>query len=119
MKTIITALFMSLLAISLSAKAPADKKQPAAQGITTTTLKVWGNCSMCKARIEKAATTAGATKADWEVPKQQLTVTFDSKKTSLDKIAKQIASAGHDNAKYKTTAGAYNALPGCCQYKRK
>ena len=33
----------------------------------TETLKVWGKCDMCKARIEKIALASGATTADWNV----------------------------------------------------
>jgi len=32
----------------------------------TETIKVWGNCDMCKARIEKAAKVEGVTKANWD-----------------------------------------------------
>ncbi|MDR3706063.1 MAG: ATPase [Paludibacteraceae bacterium] len=121
MKTILTALFIGVLAITVSAqqaKTIASKAQSSAKTTVTQTLKVSGNCGTCKARIEKAASTAGATKADWNSSKQVLTVSFDSKKTSLDKIAKQIAAVGHDNEKYKATDKTYQALPGCCQYKR-
>jgi len=121
MKTILTALFMGVLAITVSAqqvKTVASKAQSSTKSTVTQTLKVSGNCGTCKARIEKAALTAGATKADWNSSKQVLTVNFDSKKTSLDKIAKQIAAVGHDNEKYKATDKTYQALPGCCQYKR-
>lgn len=85
----------------------------------TTQIKVSGNCESCKTRIEKAAIKAGAIKADWSANTQILTVSFDPKKTSEDKISKQVAAAGHDNEKYKATDKTYNALPGCCKYERK
>ena len=37
-----------------------------AQSAKTETIKVWGNCGMCKTTIEKAAKSAGAKKAELE-----------------------------------------------------
>jgi len=85
----------------------------------TATIKVSGNCESCKARIEKAAKTAGAIKADWNAKAQTLTVAFDPAKTNVDKISKAIAAVGHDTDKYKADDKTYNALPGCCKYERK
>jgi len=83
----------------------------------TATLKVSGNCDMCKARIEKAAKIDGVTKAEWNKKDKTLTATFDPAKTSIDAIGKKIAAAGHDTEKAKATDAAYNKLPGCCQYR--
>ena len=79
---------------------------------------VKGNCESCKARIEKAAKSAGANSADWSAEKQTVTLNFDSSKTSADQILKKIAEVGHDNEKYKTTDDVYKQLPGCCLYDR-
>ncbi|WP_445431892.1 TonB-dependent receptor domain-containing protein [Chryseobacterium indoltheticum] len=79
---------------------------------------VKGNCESCKARIEKAAKSAGANSADWSAEKQTVTLNFDSSKTSADQILKKIAEVGHDNEKYKTTDNVYKQLPGCCLYDR-
>ncbi|HCA08587.1 TonB-dependent receptor [Chryseobacterium sp.] len=79
---------------------------------------VKGNCASCKARIEKAAKTAGADSAEWSAEKQTVTLHFDPSKTSSDKVLKAIADAGHDNEKYKTTDAVYKNLPGCCLYDR-
>lgn len=79
---------------------------------------VKGNCESCKARIEKAAKSAGANSAEWSAEKQIVTLNFDSSKTSADQILKQIAEVGHDNEKYKTTDDVYKKLPGCCLYDR-
>jgi mercuric ion binding protein len=85
---------------------------------STASFKVWGNCDMCKSRMEKAAKAAGAEKAVWNDESEMMTVEFNSKKTSSDKIQQKIASVGHDTEKYKSLENAYNALPGCCKYKR-
>lgn len=79
---------------------------------------VKGNCESCKARIEKAAKSAGANSAEWSAEKQTVTLNFDSSKTSVDQILKKIAEVGHDNEKYKTTDDVYKKLPGCCLYDR-
>ena len=83
----------------------------------TETIKVSGNCDMCKARIEKAAKIDGVTKAEWSTKTKTLTATFDPGKTSIDAIGKKIAAAGHDTEKAKATDVAYNKLPNCCQYR--
>lgn len=83
----------------------------------TETLKVSGNCGMCKTRIEKAARLDGVSKASWDSESKILSVTFDAAKTNMDIIAKKVAAAGHDNVKAKADDKSYNALPGCCKYR--
>ena len=89
-----------------------------AQGDSTSNFKVYGNCESCKARIEKAAKAAGASKADWNIESKIMTVSFDPSKTSSDKIQQKIAGVGHDTEKYQSLEHAYNKLPGCCKYER-
>jgi Cu(I)/Ag(I) efflux system membrane fusion protein len=84
----------------------------------TETLKVWGKCDKCKARIEKIALTSGATTADWNVKTKLLTVNFDPARTSVDYISNKLAKAGYDTENYKAKDKAYNALPDCCKYER-
>ncbi len=81
-------------------------------------IKVLGNCSSCKLRIEKAAKTAGVTTADWNQSSKMLKITFDASKTNVDKVSKAVAAVGHDTEKYKADAKVYNALPSCCKYPR-
>ncbi len=85
---------------------------------TTDTLKVLGNCSMCKARIEKAALEAGADKAAWDAKTQKLVVAYDPSKTDTDSLSKKLASVGHDTEKYKAPDDVYEKLPACCHYER-
>ena len=85
---------------------------------STSSFKVWGNCESCKSRIEKAAKAAGAEVASWSEETEMITVSFNSKKTSSDKIQQKIAAVGHDTEKYKSLQNAYSGLPGCCKYKR-
>ncbi|MCX6236150.1 MAG: heavy-metal-associated domain-containing protein [Bacteroidia bacterium] len=85
--------------------------------IKTETLKVSGNCGMCKSRIEKAAKLDGVSKAEWNSTDKTLAVTYDPAKTNIDQIGKKLASVGHDNEKAKADDKIYNALPGCCKYR--
>jgi len=85
----------------------------------TETTKVWGNCETCEKKIEKAAKTAGAEKAKWNMNKKELVVSYDSTKTTMDDIQKRIASFGYDTEKYAADDKAYNKLDECCKYKRK
>jgi len=91
----------------------------AANGVTTSTFKVWGNCEMCKETIEGSLKVAGVSKADWNVDTKIMTVSYDSSKISLDQIQKNIAGVGYDTEKYKGDDKAYHELAGCCQYERK
>lgn len=87
--------------------------------LETAQIHVYGNCEICKARIEKATMAVGASNAEWNAEKQMLTVCFNAKKTSVDKINKALAKVGHDTDKYKADDKTYNALPSCCKYERK
>ena len=79
---------------------------------------VEGNCEMCEARIEKAAhKVTGVISADWNVDSKMIDVVFDGCKTSVDKIQKAIADAGHDATNHKANSTVYEKLPGCCKYR--
>jgi periplasmic mercuric ion binding protein len=91
-----------------------------AQGNKTEKFKVWGNCEMCKARIEKAAKSVnGVDKANWDIKSKILEVNFNSSKTNLDKIELAVANVGHDTQLHRANDKTYNDLPGCCKYERK
>lgn len=84
----------------------------------TETFKVWGNCELCKARIEKAVKEEGASNANWNMETKLLTVTFDPAKTNVNTLSKKLASVGHDTEKYKADSNTYNSLDSCCRYER-
>ena len=84
----------------------------------TETLKVAGECGMCKKKIEKAAKDAGATFALWNKDSKILTVKYNSTSTNTAKIEKKIAGVGYDTPDFKATDEAYNKLDDCCQYQR-
>ena len=117
MKTvkIIIVAFLSMILVSGSYAKSKDLSKAAAT--KTETLKVSGNCGMCKTRIEKAAKLDGVSKAKWNSEDKMLSVTYDPDKTNMDLIGKSVAVAGHDNPKAKAKDETYNALPGCCKYR--
>jgi len=109
MKTI-KIIILALLAIVLGANSYAQSNVSSKIVATKTeTLKVSGNCDLCKARIEKAAKIDGVSKAEWDTKSKVLSVTFDPAKTNIDQISKKVAAAGHDNNKVKADK---KAIPG-------
>lgn len=89
-----------------------------AQEIKTATIKVNGNCGMCKKNIETAAKQAGVSKADWNKDTHVLTLSYDAAKVNTDSVQKKIAAAGYDTEKFKAPEKAYKSLDECCQYER-
>ncbi|WP_283686174.1 efflux RND transporter periplasmic adaptor subunit [Dysgonomonas sp. Marseille-Q5470] len=82
-------------------------------------INVQGLCEMCKERIEKAAKgVGGVSSASWDQKTKQLHLNFDASRTSVDAISKAVAKAGHDTDKYKADKATYDALPGCCKYRK-
>ena len=84
----------------------------------TDTIKVYGNCGMCKARIEKAAKVDGVSKAEWSDETKLLSLVYDPAKVKNDDVQKAIAGVGHDTEKFKADDKVYASLPGCCKYER-
>lgn len=83
-----------------------------------TKFKVSGKCEMCEDRIEDAAERVkGVTDAEWNAKTQTLTLVYNDAKTTVAKVQKAIAAAGHDAGAVKASDAAYNKLPGCCQYR--
>ncbi|HKI88455.1 MAG TPA: cation transporter [Draconibacterium sp.] len=88
-------------------------------GNKTEKFKVYGNCGMCEARIEKAAKSVdGVSKADWNKDTKMIEVSFDDSKTDVHKVEMAVAKVGHDTDMHKATDEAYNNLPSCCKYDR-
>ena len=111
MKTIVL-LFAAFIMLASSC-------QPKASAVKTETLKVYGNCEMCKERIEKAAVSAGVQKATWDINSHMLTISLDTTKVKSTNVQKAIAAVGHDTELAMASDSAYNALPSCCKYERK
>jgi copper chaperone CopZ len=109
----------AVLAVVWSTTSYAQMHDHSKMAVTKTeTFKVWGNCEMCKARIEKAAKLDGVSKAEWSDKTKVLTLVYDPSKVTSDKILKNIAAAGHDTEMFKADDEVYAKLPGCCKYDR-
>ncbi|WP_153797145.1 cation transporter [Foetidibacter luteolus] len=91
----------------------------AAPATHTDTIRVYGNCGMCKNRIEKAAAEAGAVTATWDEDTKLLVVTYDDAATTSRKIQEKVAAVGHDTQDVAAPDATYSKLPGCCKYERK
>jgi outer membrane receptor for ferrienterochelin and colicin/copper chaperone CopZ len=83
------------------------------------TFKVFGNCEMCKNRIEKAAKGKGVFSVAWDVDTKILSLDYDPSGTSPEKVQQRIADAGHDTQLKKAKDFVYNELPDCCHYREK
>lgn len=111
-----TVIIVIIFLTALSTQAQENKREKVI-------LEVDGVCKMCKKRIEKASyKTKGVKYAKWNVDTHQLMLIIDETKTSVEKIQKNIADAGHDNVflgKEKIIASdeKYNSIHKCCRYR--
>ncbi len=84
-----------------------------------TLLAVGGSCDMCTDRIVSTANKIeGVTQASYNLEKQELHLHYLEDKTDIDDISKSLADVGHDTELYKATQDVYDALPGCCKYRK-
>ena len=88
-------------------------------GNKTEKVKVYGNCDMCKARIEKAAKAVdGVASANWDKKSKMMDLAFDDSKTDVHKVEMAIAKVGHDTKMHKAKDEVYEKLTSCCKYDR-
>lgn len=85
--------------------------------VVSSSIKVFGNCVMCKKRIETVLDHKGIKKAEWNTKTKQLQVVYNSDKISEQKIHELIASVGHDTDLVKAKEETYASLPFCCLYR--
>ena len=109
LKKIMIAAVVLLLTISVNAQIKNKK---------TETVKISGNCGMCKKNIEKAGNLKKVALVEWDVNSKMAKLTYDSAKTNPDEILNRIAKAGYDSEKFSATEEQYKKLHGCCQYDR-
>jgi len=84
----------------------------------TETVKINGDCGMCKVTIDDVGSKKRESKVDWDENAHLASITYDPTRTNKEEVLKRIALAGYDNESYRACDEAYMALPGCCQYKR-
>jgi hypothetical protein len=80
---------------------------------------VYGNCGMCKDRIERATRSVkGVVMANWNEETHLLTLKYLPGKTNVAAIQKAIAAVGHDTDGVRAADEVYDSLHTCCQYDR-
>lgn len=85
----------------------------------TIKFEVSGNCNMCKGRIERSAMGLyGVANAKWNKKKKYVTIEYLDSEVDERQIHEAISGAGYDTDRIAANDDMYNALPGCCQYKR-
>lgn len=109
----IRVMFIAVFAIVTS---PLFAQQSAPANIDT--IKVNGECGMCKNRIQKALKLEGISAATWDTDTKLLSVTYNPAVITNEAIQKRVAAVGHDTEKFKAEDTVYNKLPGCCKYER-
>lgn len=85
--------------------------------VQETQLKVFGNCGMCKTRIEKAVAVKEVKYAKWNKTTKMLRIAFQTPGMTLDSLEQRIAAVGHDTEKFKAPDEVYASLPACCLYR--
>ncbi|MES2727542.1 MAG: DUF3347 domain-containing protein [Bacteroidota bacterium] len=110
MKTILSIIIIGMLSITAC--------NASIKNASTQNVKVYGNCDICKANIEKAGSSSDSYKTIWNKDSKIAAITFDKEKTNLQAVLKQIALAGYDNEQYLAPTESYNKLLACCQYDR-
>jgi copper chaperone CopZ len=90
--------------------------QAAAQQDTTIKIKTSGQCEKCKARIESGLSFEKGVKAVvFDVKTEVVTVKYNPKKTSPEKIKTAITKIGYDADEMAADENAYDKLPKCCK----
>ena len=84
----------------------------------TETVKIYGNCDMCKKTIETSGNVKNVSKVDWNKDTKMAVLTYNQKKTNEDAILKRIALVGYDSDKFLAPNDVYAKLPDCCKYER-
>jgi len=81
--------------------------------------KVYGNCGMCKDRIESAAMDMdGVFKASWDSETNILHLEYNPGEVSQDEVEQAIAEVGHDTENHRAPDEVYDELHACCLYDR-
>lgn len=115
MKTnLIIIIFFALLSSATFAQTTPES---ASAKVVTANIKVYGNCGMCKDRIEKALDYKGVKQAKWNVTTKNLEVVYVPAKITEKKIRELVSTAGHDTDSTKAKDAVYAKLPFCCLYR--
>jgi mercuric ion binding protein len=116
MKTIILALAAFICTLNNAHAQAADTAAVKKEGIQTIQIKTSAVCDMCKETLEKAmAFEKGVKDSNLDVDSKILTVKYDPKKTSPEKIKKAIILTGYAADEMPADSAAYEKLDPCCK----
>ena len=79
--------------------------------------KIFGNCGMCKARLEKVMKVKEVKFAKWDKTTKIMKVAYLSPDITVDSLKHRAAEVGHDTDKFKADDAVYAKLPKCCLYR--
>lgn len=106
MKNFKIILITALVGIFSSAMASSD----------TLKIKTSAQCDACKRRIEHNMTfEKGVKSVSLDDESKVLTLTYDSKKTSPEKLKVAVTKIGYDADEMPADKKAYDKLPKCCK----
>ncbi len=109
MKKIVSILTVFLLFSGILLATPPQKK-------AEVKFKTSAKCGMCKKRIERdLGVTKGVSSANLDLQTKEVTVVYNPKKTSPEKLKKAISMIGYDADEVMANEKSHEALPSCCQ----
>lgn len=104
------------MALGVQAQQAADSLTYTKDGYAVAKIKTSAVCDMCKETLEKAmAYEKGVKESSLDVDSKVLTVKFDPKKTSLEKIRMAVVKTGYDADGILADEKAYDNLDACCK----
>ena len=79
-------------------------------------IKTSAKCGMCKKRIERdLGVSKGIVNSNLNLDDKVVTITYNPKKTSPEKIKEVISKIGYDADEVVADQKSHDALPSCCQ----
>ncbi len=116
-KRLITLLsLVGLVVMAYGTKAQTQDSTAKKDVVITIQIKTSAVCDMCKETLEKAmAYEKGVKDSNLDVDSKMLTVKFDTRKTSAEKIKKAITMCGYDADEMPADPKAYANLNPCCK----
>ncbi|HRI29729.1 MAG TPA: heavy-metal-associated domain-containing protein [Chitinophagales bacterium] len=105
------------VAILLSAGVqPAQAQTAKSKGSEEVTITTSALCGMCKTRLETAIyNTKGVKAVNLDLDSKALTVKYNPKKVSADKLRTVVSNTGYRADDVPANEIAFNKLPNCCK----
>lgn len=107
---------VGLVIMAYGTKAQTQDSTAKKDVVVTIQIKTSAVCDMCKETLEKAmAYEKGVKDSNLDVDSKILTVKFDTRKTSAEKIKKAVTMTGYDADEMPADPKAYANLNPCCK----